>query len=813
MGLSGGTPMKFTVSWLKEHLETNAPLGDLVDKMVWIGLEVENVTDPADALNSFTVAEVMDAKRHPDADKLQVCQVNTGHETLEVVCGAPNARKGMKGVFAPVGSYVPGIDMKLKKAKIRGVESNGMLLSERELSLSDEHEGIIELPSDAKVGGPAAPALGLDDPVIDFEVTPNRPDTLAVAGVARDLAAANMGTLKTKSVEPVKGSFPSPIEIGLKFEQGTEDACPMFTGRVIRGLKNGPSPDWLQKRLKAIGLRPINALVDITNYVSYDRARPLHVYDASKLKGQIHARLGKKGEEFEALDGETYKVDEDMCVIADDAGVIGFGGVMGGMSTGSTEATTDVFIESAYFDPLRTARTGRRTGIESDARYRFERGVDPAFVVAGLELASQLVLDFCGGDASEVYVAGTEPKTDTVIDFDTSEIKRLTGLDIGKERSLEILTKLGFELSAAGTGTRVKVPSWRPDIEGPACLVEEVARIHGFDRLPSVAMTRPHAVASSALSLPQTRVQTARRTLAARGLTEAVTWSFVPRAQAQMFGGGGAKLILDNPISSELDAMRPSILPGLITSIGRNIDRGIADLGLFEVGPIYSGDEPSDQFTSAAGVRRGAAGGSGSARHWADGAPSVTAFDVKADVLAVLEACGAPVGSVQITEAGLSSYHPGRSGAITLGPKTVLAVFGEIHPRVLDALDVEGPVVGFEVDIGALPQPKAKFTKTKKALDASDLLAVERDFAFVVETDVAAGTLMRAAKGADKNLITDVALFDVFEGDAVGEGKKSLAIAVTLQPRDKTLTDADIEAVSAKVIGAVKKATGGTLRS
>ncbi len=805
--------MKFTLSWLKDHLETNATLADLVDKMIWIGLEVGNVTNLAEAFSDFTVVELVDAKPHPDADKLQVCQVNTGAETLEVVCGAPNARSGMKGVFAPVGSTVPGINLKLKKAKIRGVQSNGMLLSERELGLSDEHEGIIELSSDAKVGDPAASALGLDDPMIDLEVTPNRPDTLAVAGIARDLAAANMGMLKTIAINPTKGAYPSPVNIGLKFEVGTEDACPLFAGRVIRGLKNSPSPDWLQRRLKAIDLHPINTLVDITNFISYDLARPLHVYDAAKLRGQIHARLGRKDEEFVALDGETYKIYDDMCVIADDSGVIALGGVMGSMSTASTNATTDVFIESAYFDPLRTARTGRRTGIESDARYRFERGSDPTFIVPGLELASQMILDMCGGEPSEIFVAGAEPKIDKVIDFDLSEIKRLTGLEIRESRSIDILNKLGFETSPKGASHAVRVPPWRPDIEGSACLVEEVARIHGFDKLPSVPMSRPHSITGSALTPSQARVQTARRALAARGLTEAITWTFVGRKHAALFGGGGKNLTLDNPISSELDTMRPSILPGLIGAVRRNVDRGIPDLGLFEVGPIYSGNEPSDQFTSAASVRRGAADGPGSADHWAGGAPPVTVFDVKADVLAVLEACGAPISSVQIAEVGLSWYHPGRSGAITLGPKTVLAVFGELHPRVLNALDIVGPLVGFEIHLDALPLPKAKATKTKPALDASDLPLVERDFAFVVDTDIAAATLMHAAKGADKSLITDVALFDVFEGDAIGQGKKSLAITVTLHPRKKTLTDSEIDAVSTKVIGAVEKATGGVLRS
>lgn len=805
--------MKFTLNWLEDHLQTDASLDDLVDKMIWIGLEVEDVEDPSDALKSFTVAEILDAAPHPDADRLKVCRVNTGAEILDVVCGAPNARKGMKGVFAPVNSYVPGIDLKLKKARIRGVESNGMLLSERELGLSGEHEGIIELGPEAEVGGPAAPALGLDDPVIDLEVTPNRPDTLGVSGIARDLAAADMGTLKTPPVDPVTGSYPSPIDIGLTFDKGAEDACPMFAGRVIRGLTNGPSPDWLQRRLKAIGLRPINALVDITNYITCDRGRPLHVYDAAKLKGHVHARLGRRGESFLALDGNEYDVDEDMCVIADDAGVAGLGGVIGGERTGSTEDTTEVLIECAYFDPLRTARTGRRTGVESDARYRFERGVDPAFVIPGLDLATAMVLEICGGEASEPRVAGAAPATVRTIDIDLSEIKRLTGLDVGERRSIEILTRLGCDCAPSAGGYRVAPPSWRPDLEGPACLVEEVARIHGFDKLSSTPMIRSGSVARRVLTPAQTRVHAARRTLAARGLTEAVTWSFVAREHAALFGGGARALILDNPISSELDAMRPSLLPGLITAVGRNADRGFADAALFEVGPQYAGDEPSDQATCAAGVRRGAVGGAGSARHWSGDAAQASAFDVKADVLAVLAACGISPAKVRTADTDRPWYHPGRSGAVMLGPKSVLAAFGEIHPRVLDALDVAGPVVGFEVDLTSLPPAKVKASKTRPALEASDLPPVERDFAFVVDAAIAADTLIRAARSADKKLITRVALFDVFEDRSIGKGKKSLAISVTLQPREKTLTDADIEAISAKVVGAVQKATGGVLRS
>jgi len=805
--------MKFTLEWLKDHLDTEASLDEIARTMVAVGLEVESITDPTKDFAAFRVGYVVEARPHPDADKLQILKVDSGSEILQVVCGAPNARAGLKGVFAPVGTYVPGIDLTLTKAKIRGVESHGMLCSEKELELSNEHQGIIELPESAEIGAPVASLLGLDDPIIDFEVTPNRPDTLGVAGIARDLAAAGLGTLKTRTPVTITGAFPCPIEIGLKFDAATAGACPAFAGRVVRGLTNGPSPDWMQKRLRAIGLRPINALVDITNYITYDRARPLHVYDADKVKGSIHARLGRAGETFTALDDHDYTATPQMCVISDDSGAIGFGGVMGGKSTGSSDETTNVIIESALFDPRRTAQTGRATGIESDARYRFERGVDPAFMMPGLDLATQLVLEFCGGEASEIYVAGTIPDTQRVIDFNVTQVKRLTGLALEQPAITKILDDLGFICAKGGKFLQVTPPSWRPDIEGPACLVEEVARITGYDALPTTPMPRLRSIARPVLTPFQDRVRLAKRALAARGLTEAVTWSFVSSEEAALFGGGAASLRLDNPISSALTDMRPSLLPGLIAALARNADRGLGDVALFEVGPSYAGDQPADQSTQASGVRRGAAGGKGAVRHWrAHGRPA-DVFDAKADALGALGACGAPVGSLSVNPDGAPAwYHPGRSGTLTLGPKNVLASFGEVHPRVLHALDISDPIAAFEITLDALPAARVKHTKTKPALDASDLMAVERDFAFVVDAHVPAANVMRAARNADKKLITHVALFDVFEDASLGEDKKSLAIAVTLQPRSKTLTDAEIEAVAAKVIAAVTKATGGVLR-
>jgi len=802
--------MKFTLSWLKDHLETSAPLEVILDKLTLIGLEVEEVFDPAEALAPFVVGEVVAAEKHPDADKLQVCQVETGNGVVQVVCGAPNARKGLKGVFAPSGTYVPGIDLELKPVKIRGQESFGMLLSERELELSDEHDGIIELPANAQVGAPAAPALGLDDPVIEIAITPNRPDCLGVRGIARDLAAADVGDLKDDTLPSVKGGFDNPVRIELSFDAEKADACPTFAGQYVKGVKNGPSPEWLQRRLKAIGLRPINALADITNYIAFDRGRPLHVYDADKLTGAIHARAGITGEEFEALDGNSYKVDENMCVIADDAQVLGLGGIIGGEASGCGEDTVNVFIESAYFDPIRTAATGRKLNILSDARFRFERGVDPAFVVPGLEMATSMVLEICGGEASKVTLAGKLPEKNTIIDFDSAEVLRLTGLDLAPAEIKFILKQLGFWLSGQGPEYRVSVPSWRPDVSQPADLVEEVIRIVGVDGVKAVPLPRGEGVARPVLTTRQKRVRMARRTLAGRGLVEAVTWSFISRDAATAFGGGQESLELANPISSDLSSMRPSLLPGLVAAAQRNQTRGFSDAALFEVGQAYRGALPQDQYIAAAGIRSGSAQMPGSGRHWSGAAKVADLFDAKADALAVLAALGY-ADNAQAARAAPEWYHPGKSGVLQLGPKMVLAHFGELHPRLLEKLKLDGPLCAFEIFLDVLPEPR-RASRTRSALDVTDLQVVRRDFAFLVEDAVAAGDVMRAAKGAEKSLITDVTLFDVFSGEGVEEGKKSLAIEVTLSPREKTLTDEEIDVVAAKVVAAVVKATGGTLR-
>jgi phenylalanyl-tRNA synthetase beta chain len=803
--------MKFTLHWLKEHLDTNAKVDEIAETLTRIGLEVEQVFDPATALAPFRVAEVVKCEKHPNADKLSVCEVDTGAERLQVVCGAPNARAGMKGVFAPVGSYVPGSGMTLTKAKIRGVESNGMLLSERELQLSDEHTGIIELDPGAKVGSSAAKALGLDDAVFEVAITPNRPDCLGVRGIARDLAAAGLGSLKKDAVKPVKGSFPNPIPIKLEFGKEDTDACPVFAGRLVRNVSNGPSPDWLQRRLKAIGLRPINALVDITNFISYDRGRPLHVYDADKITGAIRARLGRKGESFAALDGKTYEADADMCVIADDRAVLGLGGVMGGEETGATEATTNVFIESAYFDPKRTARTGRRLNIQSDARYRFERGVDPAFVVPGLEFATDLVLQLCGGEASKITVAGKPPKANRPFKFDLGLIGRLSGLKLETREIKELLAALGIELEGKGKQLKAAPPSWRPDITGPADLVEEVVRLTGVDSVPATPMAREAGVARPVLTEAQKRQRLTRRVLASRGFVEAVTWSFIAPEHAKLFGGGAGELILSNPISTELAAMRPSLLPGLITAAQRKRDRGFADGALFELGQAYRGAGPSDQFVAASGVRFGRSTLSCSGRHWSGEAPATDVFAAKEDAIAALTALGLDQASLSVTREAPPWFHPGRSGALKLGPKTVLGVFGEFHPDLVAKLGIDPPIAGFELYLDALPAARSKGAG-RLALEASDLQPVRRDFAFLLDQNVPAGEVVRAASSADRLLISDVGVFDVFAGPGVPQGKKSLAIEVTLQPREKTLTDAEIEAVAAKIVVAVTKATGGELR-
>ncbi|WP_428060438.1 phenylalanine--tRNA ligase subunit beta [Brevundimonas sp.] len=807
--------MKFTLSWLKDHLETEADVHQIAEAMTMAGLEVEEVLDPAAKLAPFTVARIVSAERHPNADRLQVCQVETVDGMKEIVCGAPNARAGLTTIYAPIGAYVPGLGVTLVEKPVRGVVSNGMLCSASELELADESDGIQELPPEIPVGTPVAGLFGAE-PVIDFEVTPNRPDWLGVAGIARDLAAASVGKLKHFDIAVVRGAFPSPISVRLD----APEMCPVFAGRVVRGVKNGPSPAWLQKRLTAIGLRSINRLVDVTNLIAYDRARPLHVYDLAKLSGtEIVVRAGQasaetgEAEHLIALDGKTYAVSPADCVIADAGGErpIGLGGVMGGESTGCDDDTTDAFLESAWFDPLVIAQTGRALSIHSDAQYRFARGVDPVSVTPGLELATRLILDLCGGEPSDIVFVGEPPANPSPFAFDPAHVKRLTGMDLADDRIGTILGQLGFLVQAAPAGQAepwvVTPPSWRRDVEGPADLVEEVARIEGFNSLPDVALPPVAVPAGGVLNPRQARVRTARRALASLGYAEAVTWSFTKQSTAVLFGGGDGRLVLENPIAADLDCMRPSALPNLIQAAARNAARGFADAALFEIGPIYLGDGPKDQRTVIAGLVAPHA-----ARHW-EGAGETPLFALKGDLNAVLEEIGAPVASLQLVQGqNRDWWHPGRSARLQLGPKNVMVEFGELHPRILKALDADGPMLAFEIVLDNVPEPRGKSGKARGSADLSAFMPLTRDFAFVVEDAKPAGDLVRAASGADKALIADVRVFDVYRGKGVDEGFKSVALEVVLQPRDATLTDAEIEALTAKVVAAVEK-QGGKLRA
>ncbi|OBQ60302.1 phenylalanine--tRNA ligase subunit beta [Mesorhizobium loti] len=801
--------MKFTLSWLKDHLETDASLDEIVERLTSIGLEVEHVDDKS-SLKPFVIAKVLTAVQHPDADRLRVLTVDTGDgkPPVQVVCGAPNARAGLIGAFAAPGTYVPGIDVTLTVGKIRGVESHGMMCSERELELSDEHNGIIDLPADAPVGTSFASYAHLDDPVIEINLTPNRPDATSVYGIARDLAASGLGTLKSAAVEQIPGKGETPVKVVIE----APELCPGFALRLVKGVKNGPSPKWLQQRLIAIGLRPISALVDITNYVTFDRGRPLHVFDAMKVAGNLVVRRARDGEKVMALDGREYTLTSDMCAIADNNGVESIAGVMGGEHSGCDENTTDVLIESALWDPITTARTGRTLGIITDARYRFERGVDPEFMVPGVELATRLVLDLCGGEPAETEVVGYAGHKPKIVSLPLSEVTRLTGIEVPKAESLDILSRLGFKPQGSGDVVDVAVPSWRPDVDGKADLVEEVMRIHGVDNIAPQPLGAHDAVNSKILTTLQIRTRTAKRALAVRGMMEAVTWSFIPAKHAELFGGGQTALKLANPIAADMSDMRPSLLPGLIAAAQRNADKGIGDVALFEVSGTYEGDGADQQRRVAAGVRRGTAKLDGSGRSWAGNSGPVGVFDAKADAIAALEACGAPVERLQIEAGGPAWYHPGRSGTIKLGPKTVLGTFGEFHPKTMEGLDVSGPLCGFEVFVDAVPEPKAKPTKTKPKLELSAFQAVKRDFAFVVDKAIEAGTLMRAALAADKKLITAVSVFDIFEGASLGADKKSIAIEVSIQPVEKTLTDEDFEALAKRIVENVGKQTGGVLR-
>jgi phenylalanyl-tRNA synthetase beta chain len=792
--------MKLTLSWLKEHLETDADLTKIVETLTKIGLEVEGVENAAEKLAPFVIAEVLSAAPHPQADKLQVLSVDAGTgEPIQVVCGAPNARPGLKGVFGAPGAYVPGSDLTLKVAAIRGVESRGMMCSVRELELGDEHDGIIALPEDAPVGANYAAWAELDDPVIDVSVTPNRQDAMGVHGIARDLAAAGLGTLKPVAAPAIAGDFPCPIEIRTDDSGG----CPAFYGRVIRGVANGASPAWLQRRLNAVGQRPISVLVDITNYIMLSYGRPLHVYDLATLEGALIARRAQEGEEVLALNGKTYRLDGSMTVIADDRRVHDIGGIMGGEHSGVTATTTDIVIECAYFTPEHIALTGQKLGLTSDARSRFERGVDPAFLEDGIQLATAMAMELAGGAPSRIVRAGTPPMPDKSVAYDPAQCGRLAGRDVAADCQQDILQRLGFTITRDDPHWRVAVPSWRRDIDGPADLVEEVIRIEGLDLVPATPLPRAPGVARPTATPAQRAEQQARRTAAARGLNEAVTWSFIAEDEAARFGG--AAWTLANPISAEMKAMRPSLLPGLIAAARRNRARGAESVRLFEIGRRYleEGERPTLGLLLV---------GPAKPRHWqGTGHNGVDAYDAKAEAIAILAASGAPVDN-QVLDGASNFYHPGQSARLCLGPKTVLAEFGALHPALLAALDLDGPAVAAEIFLDAIPQKRGAAGHRRSPYAPPALQAVTRDFAFLVPADLPADQLLRAVRGADKERIAGARLFDFFTGAGVGEGRKSLAIEVSLQPDAKSFTEEELKAIAERIVAAAAK-LGAVLRA
>jgi phenylalanyl-tRNA synthetase beta chain len=820
--------MKFSLSWLRTHLETDAPLATITDTLTRIGLELEGVEDRGAALAPFRIAHVIEAVQHPNADRLRACKVDTGDGVVSVVCGAPNARTGMKAVFAPPGSYIPGTNVTLKTGEIRGVESAGMLLSIREMGLGEDHAGIVDLPADAPVGMSYAAWAGLDDPVIEIGVTPNRGDCFSVRGVARDLAAAGVGVLKPFQPAPVLPVFDGGPHWRIDFPE----ACPWIIGRTIRGVKNSPSPSWLQDRLVSIGLRPINALVDVTNFFTFDLGRPLHVFDVGKLDGDTLVLRRGAGETMRALNGRDYTVTHEDCVICDAAGVQSIAGVIGGEATGCDETTTEVFVECALFDPVRIALTGRRHQIVSDARQRFERGLDPALLPDAIEAATALILDLCGGRPGPVTAAGAEPAWQRTASLRFERLLSFGGADVPPDEAVSSLERLGFAVVARDEdGVTVSVPSWRNDVAAPVLLdqspslhsdvaaaaaagciavepecdlIEEVLRLRGLDSVPAVSLPRSAPVPAATLTPRQVRAGLARRTLAAQGLAECVTFSFMAAAEAASFGDTPDLLRLSNPIAADLDQLRPTPVATLALAAKRNAARGYPDVALFEVGPEFAVDAPEGQRLVAAGVRSGS-----TPRSWLAPPRPIDALDAKADLWAVMAAVGVPLDALQLTDDAPRFYHPGRSAMVRQGPRTVLGSFGEVHPRVLTTLGLPGPMVAFSLNLDAVADPKRR---RRAPPDLPSFQPLRRDFAFLVDSTVAADAVLRAARGAERTLIAGVSLFDVYEGEKLPEGKKSLAIEVVFQPRERTLTDAEIEAAGQKVIAAVAKATGATLR-
>lgn len=795
--------MKFSISWLKEHLDTVASVDEIAKTLTKIGLEVEEVINPAENLKGFIVAEVKECEMHPDSDHLHLLKVFDGKQDLQVVCGAPNVKKGMKGVFAPVGTLIPCYNEVLKVGKIRGVESFGMLCSEKELGVGEDHTGIIELPSDAKVGDKAENVLAID-PVIEISITPNRAECLGVRGIARDLAAAGLGTLKPLNIRKTKGTFRSPIDV----KNEALDACPVYVGRYIKNVNNkAETPKWMKDRLAAIGLRSISPLVDVTNYINYDLARPLHVFDADKLKGDICVRMAKDGEKFVSLEDKEYHMDTLSLGICDDEGIQCLGGIMGGAEKGCSEETKNVFLECALFTPENIARTGRKFQIDSDSRYRYERWVDPKSNITGSDYATQLILDICGGEASEQIIAGQEPETKHVAYIRPERLKSFIGMEVSKEKIVEILNHLGFETSEENGRIKAVSPTWRGDIEGEHDLVEEVVRMIGLDEIPAVSM--PNDIfPKQTLSPTQQRIVTVKHDLASRGMFETVTWSFTDSKVAKYFNRDGhAPVLLINPIAAELNEMRPSLLPNLVIAAKNNIAQGYSDLSLFEVSGEFFGPNPKEQRTVAAGIRTG----NTAKKNWIGEIRAYDIFDVKADAIAAIAAANGPWENLQVTRDAPEYYHPGRSGAMRLG-KNVLAYFGELHPAMTKMLGLKQKVMAFEVFMDNIPEPRGSQSKARKKLELSNLQAVEKDLAFIVDSSVQAADILAAAKTADRNFITEVRIFDVYEGDKLPEGKKSVAITLTMQPQEKTFSDTEIETLMNKVTVAVKQKVGGILR-
>lgn len=797
--------MKFTLSWLKDHLDTNASLNEITDALTAIGLEVEDVQDRSATYAPFKVVHVLEAVKHPNADKLRVCQVQTETGTIQVVCGAPNARTGMKAVYAPEGSVVPANGMVLKKTKIRDVESNGMMVSFREMDLGDDHEGIIDLPNDTPIGTTLSSLFGLDDPVIEINVTPNRADCAGIRGIARDLAAKGLGTLKPLSIPSIKTNGPSKINVTVD----PQSSCRHFVGRYIKGVNNKASPQWLQNRLTAIGLRPISALVDITNYISYDLCRPLHVFDADKINGNtLNVRLANEGEDFHALNDKPYKLSNFMTVIADTKSPEAIAGVMGGMSTSCTNDTTNVFLEVAYFDAYHTAKTGRALQINSDARYRFERGIDPAFTRPAADIATQMILDLCGGEASDVIEVGAAPIHDLKISYDPALATKILGFDIDHKTQSKILQDVGCNVDSTSNPWIVTPPSYRHDITIPHDLVEEVARLVGFDAIPPVSVKREGTVVHIAETARGTKIRNARSVFASRGLNETVTWSFMDEAHAQLFVAPNYPanaLKINNPISNDLGQMRPSILPNLINAAQRNHDKGLGAVALFEIGPVFHGTDPDQQPVVATALRVGSGD-----KHWTgtESSRAVDIFDIKADMLAVL---GSSFANAPITREAPAYYHPGRSGAVRLGNK-IVAYFGEIHPAILDEMKIDvSPIVACEIFVDAIPDSKKKGS-AKPILELSAFQPVTRDFAFVCPRGMETDQIIKTIRAVDRTLISKAYIFDIYEGKGVADGHKSVAVAVTLQPTAQSLTDSDIDGVCQKIITTVQSKTGATLR-